>query len=213
MNETASLFDALSEDALRRLDEVCCRFERAWQAGHAPRLEEALTPLGDVERPAFLRELLRLEVHYRRQSGEAVSAQEYQNRFPDAADVVRDLFAVAPLPEAVPAELAEHPRYRIVRLLGRGGMGTVFEAQHSLMRRRVALKVVNPRYLKTPGAVERFRREVQAAARLSHPNIVTAHDADKADNLHFLVMEYIEGVTICQLVHRHGPVAVAAACD
>ena len=80
----------------------------------------------------------------------------------------------------IPEGLVEHPRYRIVRLLGKGGMGSVYEAEHRLMQRRVALKVINNRYFATPDVAARFRREVRAAARLSHRNIVTAYDAERA---------------------------------
>src|SRR5262245_24153556 len=93
-------------------------------------------------------------------------------------------------------ELEGHPRYRIIEQLGRGGMGVVYKAEHRLMGRTVALKVIGHALVANPNAVARFRQEVQAAARLSHPNIVTAHDAEQAGELHFLVMEYVEGVTL-----------------
>src|SRR5207253_88141 len=89
------------------------------------------------------------------------------------------------------AALADHPRYRLLEPLGVGGMGAVYTARHRLMDRVVALKVIHPRLLRNPVAVERFRREVKAAARLDHPNIVTAHDAEQAGGCHFLVMEFI----------------------
>src|SRR5262249_31177382 len=73
-----------------------------------------------------------------------------------------------------PAALAAKGRSAIVRPIGSGGMGVVYEAQHRLMRRPVALKVIRPDLLATPAAVSRFRREVHTAARLSHPNIVAA---------------------------------------
>ncbi|HKB41714.1 MAG TPA: serine/threonine-protein kinase, partial [Gemmataceae bacterium] len=82
-----------------------------------------------------------------------------------------------------------------------------------LMGRLVALKVINPRLVASPQAVERFRREVRAAARLAHPNIVAAYDADQAGGTHFLVMEYVEGATLAQLIAEKGRLAVARACD
>src|SRR5207247_3425435 len=66
----------------------------------------------------------------------------------------------------IPAELAEHPRYHVLDLLGSGGMGAVYRAEHRLMERHVALKVINPGLMDKPALVERFRREVKAAARL-----------------------------------------------
>jgi serine/threonine protein kinase len=92
-------------------------------------------------------------------------------------------------------------------------MGMVFAAVHRLMDRPVALKVIHPAYLPNPVSVERFHREVQAAARLRHPNVVTAHDADCAGDLHFLVMELVEGVSLGRLVQERGPLPVELACD
>ncbi len=117
-----------------------------------------------------------------------------------------------PRSDGVPAPLADHPRYKVLGRLGSGGMGVVYKAEHKVMGRTVALKVLNPAAVARPGAVERFRREVRLASRLSHPNIVTAHDADEAGGLHFLVMEYVDGVSLDKLVARKGPLPVAVAC-
>ncbi len=113
--------------------------------------------------------------------------------------------------DSPPAALVSHPRYRPVRQLGRGGMGVVWLAEYAMMGRRVALKVIRPGLLARPGAVERFRREVHAAAQLNHPHIATAYDADEAGGVHFLVMEYVPGETLLAEVRR-GPLAPAAAC-
>jgi WD40 repeat protein len=122
-----------------------------------------------------------------------------------------DIPATPPARE-VPAALVGHPRYRVVQLLGAGGMGAVYKAEHRLMERPVALKVINPNLVDEPAAVERFRREVRTAARLAHPNIVTALDAEQAGNTHFLVMEYVEGTDLAEVVRRKGPLPVAHAC-
>jgi predicted Ser/Thr protein kinase len=121
--------------------------------------------------------------------------------------------ACGPTPLEVPAELRGHPRYRVLRLLDAGGMGVVFRAIHRLMDRVVALKVVHRRLLDQPAAVERFRQEVKAAARLHHPNIVTAYDADQAGETHFLVMEYVEGRSLGRVVEEGGPLPVRTACE
>jgi serine/threonine protein kinase/WD40 repeat protein len=113
----------------------------------------------------------------------------------------------------VPAELHDHPRYRVLGLVGQGGMGAVYRAEHRRMERPVALKVINPGLIQNPTTVQRFHQEVRTAARLVHPNIVTAHDADEAGGLHFLVMEYVEGRSLADLVAERGPLPVAKACD
>ncbi len=113
----------------------------------------------------------------------------------------------------IPSELADHPRYRVLERLGAGGMGVVYRATHRVMNRAVALKVIHRRLSDRPDFVEQFRREVQAVALLAHPNIVTAHDADRAGDLHFLVMEQVEGITLDRLAERDGPLPIQLACE
>ncbi len=125
----------------------------------------------------------------------------------------RTVPGTGPDPHEVPKELADHTRYRVLGLLGVGGMGAVYKAEHRLMERLVALKVIGRRLMDDPAAVERFRREVKAAARLDHPHIVRAYDADQAGELHFLVMEYVEGTDLARLVAERGRLPVAEACE
>ena len=117
------------------------------------------------------------------------------------------------VPSRVPRELAEHERYRVVGLTGTGGMGVVYKAEHRLMRRLVALKIIHRELTADPHAVERFQREVRAAASLTHENIVAAYDAERAGEIHFLAMEYVEGTDLAAVVEREGPLPVAAACE
>jgi len=98
--------------------------------------------------------------------------------------------------------------YTILDKIGAGGMGQVFKAQHRRMDRLVAIKMLPPAMTKDVAAVARFEREVRAAAKLEHPNIVTAHDADQANGVHFLVMQYVEGQDLSALVKKNGPVSV-----
>ena len=118
----------------------------------------------------------------------------------------------APAPN-LPPELANHPKYRILRELGRGGMGVVYQArQTGIMDRQVVIKVINRALLDQPTALERFLREVQAAAQLSHANIVTAYDAEQAGELHMLVMEFVPGQNLAEVLQTKGPLPVANAC-
>src|SRR5262245_13251937 len=125
-----------------------------------------------------------------------------------------------PLPEQtettapeLPPGLREHPRYQVLSLLGTGGMGTVYRAVQRHMDRVVALKVLHRGLTDRPGFAERFRNEVKALARLNHPNVVAAYDADQGADLHFLVMEFVEGTTLDALVAQRGPRPVTEACD
>ena len=104
-------------------------------------------------------------------------------------------------------------QYVVLDKLGEGGMGVVLKAQHRRMKRTVAIKVLSPAAVKQAGAVERFHREVEAAAKLSHPNIVTAHDADEHQGMHYLAMEYVEGKDLASIVKDRGPLDVRQAVE
>lgn len=103
--------------------------------------------------------------------------------------------------------------YTIVDKIGAGGMGQVFKALHRRMDRVVAIKMLPPAMTKDAAAVARFEREVRAAAKLRHPNIVAADDADQANGVHFLVMEYVEGNDLSALVKKNGPFPVTKAVN
>lgn len=101
--------------------------------------------------------------------------------------------------------------YVILEKLGQGGMGTVFLARHRRMNRLVALKVLPQSLSSIPEAILRFQREVEAAARLQHPNIAAAFDADEASGVHFLVMEYVDGPTLSSYVKQRGALPLSPA--
>lgn len=116
-----------------------------------------------------------------------------------------------PLPlntiDLIPKLLGE---YTVLEPLGMGGQGSVFKAIHRRMDRTVAIKLL-PR--STPEAATRFQTEVRAAAKLVHPNIVTAFDAGECDGISFLVMEFTEGVDLHRHVQEHGPLSVEQAVN
>jgi serine/threonine protein kinase len=101
--------------------------------------------------------------------------------------------------------------YTILDRVGAGGMGQVFKAEHRRMKRTVAIKMLPAAMTKDVAALARFEREVVAAAKLSHPNIVAAYDADEAGGVHFLVMEYVDGSDLSALVKQNGPFPVDQA--
>ncbi|HWA97787.1 MAG TPA: serine/threonine-protein kinase [Pirellulales bacterium] len=103
--------------------------------------------------------------------------------------------------------------YTLLDRIGAGGMGQVFKAVHRRMDRTVAIKTLPPSLTKDASALARFEREVRAAAKLSHPNIVAAHDAGQAGAAHFLVMEYVDGKDLSVLVKQHGPLPVNKAVN
>ncbi len=103
--------------------------------------------------------------------------------------------------------------YQIQAEIGRGGMGRVYKALHRTMKRTVALKVLSSELTQSPSAIRAFRKEIEAASRLNHPNIVFAFDAGEENGRHFLVMEYIAGRDLASLVKSHGPMPVSLACE
>jgi serine/threonine-protein kinase len=104
-------------------------------------------------------------------------------------------------------------QYRILEQIGQGGMGRVFKAMHQTMNRTVALKVLGPQILESERGQQMFRREMQAAARLGHPNIVTAYDANRVGDRYYLVMEFVDGPNLEELIRDNGPLPIGLACD
>src|SRR5262249_39958757 len=150
-------------------------FEAAWAAGQRPDPGACLAGVPEPDHPELLRELILLEVFYRRRAGETPQPSEYTARFPtlepswlqDALSPptqVRDM----PAPAGPPAV----PGYELLEVLGRGGMGVVYRARHVRLDRVVALKMILAAEHAGPEREARFRHEAESAARLQHPNIV-----------------------------------------
>ncbi len=103
--------------------------------------------------------------------------------------------------------------YKIVRSIGRGGMGNVYLAQHTKLDRTVAVKVLASHRLSDPRMHDRFEKEMRSIGSLSHPNIVTAHDARDVDGVALLVTEWIDGLDLKDILGRMGPLSVANVCE
>src|SRR5579883_3463752 len=102
-------------------------------------------------------------------------------------------------------------KFKLLERVGVGGMGQVFLCEHMFMKRRVAIKVLPPAKAEHPAALGRFYREARAAGSLEHPNIVRTHDIDQDGNLHYIVMEYVDGSNLLEIVKKHGPMEVGRA--
>lgn len=102
-------------------------------------------------------------------------------------------------------------RYRVLDQLGAGGMGEVYLCAHAVMKHKVAVKVLPPERAADPAALERFRQEARAVAALDHPHIVRAYDIDSDGPVHYLVMEYVEGRTLHDVIRADGPLPVRTA--
>jgi serine/threonine protein kinase len=119
--------------------------------------------------------------------------------------------STAPKPAAVLPEGTVLGNYVLAELIGGGGMGQVYRAKHVHMKRDVAIKVLAPHLVGSPEAQRRFQREVEMAARLQHPHVVAAYDADTAEGKFFLAMEYVPGDNLDEIVRRDGPLSVDVA--
>lgn len=104
-------------------------------------------------------------------------------------------------------------KYRLLSHLGTGGMSSVYLAEHIVMRRRVAIKVLPQARLEDSSYLQRFHREAQAVAALDHPNIVRAYDVDQEGKLHFLVMEYVPGLSLQDMVTQQGPLGYVPTAE
>ena len=104
-------------------------------------------------------------------------------------------------------------RYEILEKLGGGGMGIVYKARDVFLNRFIAIKVLRPEFSSDEDFTRRFRREAQAVASLSHPNIIAIHDVGQEDEIHYLVMEYVEGEDLKTLIRREGALSQDKAVE
>jgi serine/threonine protein kinase len=172
------------------------------------------------------------EFAQRHRRGERPTLTEYAERYPHLADDIRELFpALLALEDFKPATgdrtgphaaaAGKQPQrlgdYRILREVGRGGMGVVYEAEQLSLGRHVALKVLPPQALLNPTCLERFRREAKAAAKLHHTNIVPVYGVGEHDGTHFYAMQFIQGegldkvLSDLRVLRRSGDATAAGA--
>jgi hypothetical protein len=214
------------------------QFER-WRCGERVRAEDylALLPDGpDADQAAC--DVVYGEYLLREQLGEHPTLDEYERRFPAQASL---LARQVELHQALALETPGHsvgdptsrprahsraapgaeggagppaiPGYELLEPVGRGGMGVVYRARQLSLDRVVALKVLHAAAAQDPAAVDRMRREARVMARLSHPHIVTVHDAGQAGEYFYFAMEFVDGIDLHRLVEHSGPLPGGLACE
>ena len=98
-------------------------------------------------------------------------------------------------------------RYEIIQKIGAGGMSIVYKAKCNKLQRFVAIKVLREEFVKDEAFVQKFKSEAFSAGGLSHPNIVSIYDVGQEDDLHYIVMEFVEGQTLKEYIEQNGPLS------
>jgi serine/threonine protein kinase len=147
-----------------------------------------------------------------RQLGESSEQSPYESEA-ECQIAISKLAYLPSLPFTAAGTVHFLREYELLDELGSGGMGTVFRARHAKLGKLFAVKVLSPKLPRDDRTVSRFLREMRAAGKIEHPNVVCATDASEVDGVHYLVMEFIDGVNLSQLVKATGPLSSADACD
>ena len=234
MSEQAREFDDSTIQRAKRFEGICDEFESLCSAGSRPSLKLFLMKVDEPNRSQLLVELIAIEMHHRRQSGESIAFSDYQARFPDLSNSWFDETVQNEFSESMkcdvdndvpnrelglerlrtffqtsnrPGWLGQLSHYELERLLGQGAFGIVVKAFDERLHRVVAIKFMNPELAATSPPRKRFLREARTAAAIrheNHENIVGIH-AIEEEPLPYIVMEYIPGITLQQWLDQNGP--------
>ena len=199
-----------AKDKWLLVDACVQRFEKAWQSGGRPAIDDFL-PQDGPERLAVLKELVRVDMERRLRAGESARLEDYLERYPELAPFAN--------PTHVPESSQQKPvhgaaakppqrigRYRVEKLLGEGGFGVVFLAHDDQLGRPVAIKVPHPQRVCGLEDAQAYLREARAVANLDHPHIVPVFDVGStAEFPFFFVSKFIDGGTLAKKIKEDRP--------
>src|SRR5215475_562229 len=177
------------------------------QWGQIKEIYDRAIDLSNEERESFLAEACAGDADLRREVESLLVAHEDAGTFlqsPAVEVAAREIVAdedTSPAPQLIGRELAN---YKIISLLGRGGMGEVYLAEDKRLRRNVALKMLPAQFTDDAERVRRFEREAKVVSATNHPNILTIYEIGQAEGLHFIATEFIDGVTLRQAMQSDG---------
>ncbi len=232
--------EGVTDSQLWRIDQICDGFETAWRSARCPRIEAFVDTTTGPGRQLLLRELVLLDVHYRRRQGEAPEITHYQHRFPELAETWLDV-ELTPDPRediatfgeegqgseasretlsaiSAPAEdvqVRAFGKFHLLERVGLGGFGTIWRARDVRLNRIVALKIPHAHLIEAAEDVARFYREARAAAQLRHPGIVTVHEVTDVNGLPILACDFVTGTSLRGLlstrrISRHAAAKLVA---
>ena len=206
--------DDASINIFDQIDSICAEFRKQWKVGKRPRVEGFLGQAPENAREALFRNLLAIDIRYRERSGEKPAPADYMRRFPQFKRGIGDAFHFSTsmsmeamhstpiddsgdMPATVEAPAANRiGEYELIRELGRGGFGVVYEARHTKTGNRVALKTLptgNDGQQVNADRLYRFRREFRRLSEINHPNLVGMQSLEVDGSQWFFTMDLIEG--------------------
>ena len=203
-NKLTSKSSSKDQHILEEIERQRVLFEQTWGQPGAPSIEQILDKVPKANQSDLLRELLYVEFEFIQRNNATLSLEQYLVRFPEYEVIIRKVA------EAVDQYTVFKRRsiagYTLLSELGRGGMGVVYRAQHEHLRKIVAFKIA-----RDPEMFHRFKREMLMNGRLKHENIVEAIDAGVTEDTPYLVMEFVDGVTLNQWSKQNPPLSEKSA--
>jgi WD40 repeat protein/serine/threonine protein kinase len=185
---------------------ACERFEAEWQSAGEPKIEHFVAQVPEAARTELTRELLKLEIYYRRNRGDTIGQGDYTPRFPEHAILIDTLLSVGSSAEAS-AKLTHAGGYRLDGLIGSGGMGEVYRTHDPELHGPLAVKILKKEFKDRPEMVARFLEEARLTGQLQHPGVPPVHELGRLlDGRPFLSMKLIEGRTLADLLAKRKPV-------